>query len=169
LGARAFGSGDATSKVADIKLPGADISLVTLISQLRALLRIQTLWTRHLQLSGRMGAQRDPLQQKHHNEALDPLKRAESARTCGPRSNAIRDLITTIEAELAKSEPARTAPSIAKAATHTAVDDTPASKHEVKPLPEPAPACPGWKKLEGEELSPWPTRRKSLSLLKAAY
>lgn len=96
--------------------------------------------------------------QRHYEEALVHLKRAESARTCGPRSNVVHDLITRIESELAAQRPAKTGPSLAM---RTSVDAaSPAPVHEATPLPEPEPACPGWQKLQGDELSPWPKRRQ---------
>jgi hypothetical protein len=95
--------------------------------------------------------------QRRYEDALVHLKRAESARTCGPRSNVVRDLITRIESELAAPHPAKTGQSLAM---RTIVDAaSPAPIHEATPLPEPEPACPGWQKLQGDELSPWPKRR----------
>jgi hypothetical protein len=94
--------------------------------------------------------------QRRYEEALVHLKRAEGVRTCGPRSNVVRDLITKVETELASPQPARAGQSLA---TRSVVDAAlPASIHEAKPLPEPKAACPGWPELQGDELSAWPER-----------
>jgi tetratricopeptide (TPR) repeat protein len=76
--------------------------------------------------------------QNRHKEALAALERAQGARTCGPRSNAVSDLIHRLRDELAKPEKA--GEPVAALVTMRSVAAT--------DLPDPIPACPQWDKPE---------------------
>jgi hypothetical protein len=101
-----------------------------------------------------------------YEEALAHLKAAETVRTCGPRSNVVRDLITKIEKKT--NQPPANGKQVASKETEqvkaSMVTGLSAAKGEppknlVEPLPKTAPACPSWKELVGDELSPRPLRK----------
>jgi tetratricopeptide (TPR) repeat protein len=113
--------------------------------------------------------------QDRYEEALAHLNAAENVRTCGPRSNVVRSLITIIENKLANQPPANTdesEPMRAKLVAHSMVTRRSAAtgrpaKREVKELPTAEPACPGWEQLTGDELSPWWPARPGWSFFEA--
>jgi tetratricopeptide (TPR) repeat protein len=72
--------------------------------------------------------------QNRHKEALAALERAQSVRTCGPRSNAVSDLISRVRGEMAK--PDKAGEPVASLVTMRSVAAT--------DLPDPRPACPQW-------------------------
>ena len=92
--------------------------------------------------------------QKRYADALAHLKRAENVRTCGPRSNLVRNLIANIEAELSKQPPAASGQSAASPRKRTPAASS-ASERQAESLPQPKPACAQWKEPEAEEPSPW--------------
>jgi hypothetical protein len=78
------------------------------------------------------------------NETIEYLRSARQARFCGPRSDTINHLIGVIEG----------APGIV-VAKGIAPETLSVGRSSVKKS-EPVPACAGWSKLAGDELSPWP-------------
>jgi tetratricopeptide (TPR) repeat protein len=101
-----------------------------------------------------------------YEEALAHLRAAESVRTCGPRSNVVRDLITRIEKKA--NQPSANGKQVAsndtKQVQASIVTGLSAAKGEppknlVEPLPKTGPACPSWKELVGDELSPTPLQK----------
>jgi tetratricopeptide (TPR) repeat protein len=112
--------------------------------------------------------------QARDEEALAHLKAAESVRTCGPRSNIVRNLITIVEAKLANQRPTESeqwestkTELVADAMVTRRSAATAPPKRAIKPLPAAAPACPGWDKIEGDELSPWWPARPGWSFFEA--
>jgi len=79
--------------------------------------------------------------QNRHKEALAALERAQSVRTCGPRSNAVSDLISRVRGEMAK--PDKAGEPVASLVTMRSVAAT--------DLPDPRPACPQWDKRASRE------------------
>src|SRR5947209_263074 len=102
------------------------------------------------------------LRNKRYEEALVHLNAAESLRTCGPRSNVVRQMITRIEAELAKARLENVEKATETREPRRAAFSRPPAKHEAQPLPDPEPACSDWKKLEGDELTPYRRGRDDL-------
>jgi hypothetical protein len=70
-------------------------------------------------------------------------------------------MVRQIEAELAKAPANAEKAAEAKEIKRTAFLHPPI-KHEAKPLPDPEPACSDWKKLEGDELTPYRRGRDDL-------
>jgi tetratricopeptide (TPR) repeat protein len=91
-------------------------------------------------------------------EALGRLKRAKNVRSCGPRSNLVQDLINTINRELGNSQAEAQGEATNKAIPVVATAEPADPVHAAKILPEPAPACAGWDRLEGDKLDPWRAR-----------
>jgi hypothetical protein len=108
-----------------------------------------------------------------YEEALAHLRSAESVRTCGPRSNVVRDLIARIEKK------ANQPPGDTKQVASKDTDEVKASmvtglsaakgaltRNLVEPLPKTEPACPSWKEQVPDQLSPR-RQKKAGSLLQA--
>jgi tetratricopeptide (TPR) repeat protein len=92
--------------------------------------------------------------QKRYSEAHAHLTKAEKLRTCGPRSNVVRNLIARIEARSGTEHPAtpeRAATNVSKKIPAAA---SPVETEQLEALSEVKPACPNWNEREDEEPSP---------------
>jgi tetratricopeptide (TPR) repeat protein len=92
--------------------------------------------------------------QKRYSEAHAHLTKAQNLRSCGPRSNVVRNLIARIEAQFGKEHsatPERASTNVSKKIPDAAAA---AGAERVKASSEIKPACPGWHEPENEEPSP---------------
>ena len=92
--------------------------------------------------------------QKRYSEAHAHLTKAQNLRSCGPRSNAVRNLLARIEAQSGKEHsatPERASTNVSKKISNAAA---PIGAEQVKALSEVKPACPSWNEPENEEPSP---------------
>jgi hypothetical protein len=92
--------------------------------------------------------------QKRYSEAHAHLTKAQNLRSCGPRSNVVRNLIGRIEAQSGKEHsatPERASTNVSKKIPDAAAA---AGAERVKASSEIKPACPSWHEPENEEPSP---------------
>lgn len=92
--------------------------------------------------------------QKRYSEAHAHLTKAEKLRSCGPRSNVVRNLIARIEAQSGAEHSAIPERALAKVSKKTPVAATAVDAAQIKALSEIKPACPNWHEPEDEEPSP---------------
>ncbi|MBV9065273.1 MAG: hypothetical protein JO004_05840, partial [Methylobacteriaceae bacterium] len=92
--------------------------------------------------------------QKRYSEAHAHLTKAQTLRSCGPRSNVVRNLIARIEAQSDREHPAMPEHASTNVSKKISVATAPAEAEQVKALSEVKPACPSWNEPDDEEPSP---------------